>query len=90
MGDLNVDVKQSVKSSYTDKLNKIFDIYGIHQLINESTRITETSSSLIELCLTNSVLTVVDSGVLHLSISDHSLIYIWYVRLITFGLEPEQ
>ena len=75
LGDLNVDFKQSVKSSYRDKLNEIFDIYGIHKLINEPTRITETSSSLIDLCLTNSASTVVDSGVLHLSISDHSLIY---------------
>ena len=75
MGDLNVDFKQSVKSSYRDKLNEIFDIYGIHQLINEPTRITKTSSSLIDLCLTNSASTVVDSGVLHLSIRDHSLIY---------------
>ena len=90
LGDLNVDFKQSVKSSYRDKLNEIFDIYSIHQLINEPTRITETSSSLIDLCLTNSASTVADSGVLHLSISDHSLIYIWYVRLIMFGLEPEQ
>ena len=45
LGDLNVDFKQTVKSSYRDKLNEIFDIYGIHQLINES---TETSSSLID------------------------------------------
>ena len=56
-------------------MDEIFDIYGIHQLINESMRITETSSSLIDLCLTNSISTVVDSGVIHLSISDHSLIY---------------
>ena len=75
LGDLNVDFKQSVKSSYRDKLNEIFDIYGIHQLINKPTRITETSSCLIDLCLTNSASNVVDSGVLHLSISDHSLIY---------------
>ena len=75
LGDLNVDLKQSVKSSYRDKLNEIFYFYGIRPLINEPTRITETSSSLIDLCLTNSASTVVDSGVLYLSISDHSLIY---------------
>ena len=75
LGDLNVDFKQLAKSSCRDKLDEIFDIYGIHQLINESTRITDTSSSLIDLCLTNSISTVVDSGVIHLSISDHSLIY---------------
>ncbi len=74
-GGLNVNFKQSAKSPYKDKLNEIFDIYGIHQLINESTRITETSSSLTDVCLTNSTSTVVDSGVIHLSIRDHSLVY---------------
>ena len=55
LGDLNVDFKQLAKSSCRDKLDEFFYIYGIHQLINESTRITETSSSLIDLCLTNSI-----------------------------------
>ena len=41
LGDLNVDFKQSAKSSCRDKLDEIFDTYDIHQLINESTRITE-------------------------------------------------
>ena len=76
LGDLNVDFKKSAKSLCRDKLDEIFYIYGIHQLINESTRITERSSGLIDLCLTNSMSIVVDSGVMHLLISDHSLIYI--------------
>ena len=54
----------------------MFDIYGLHQFSNEPTRITETSSTLIDLYLTNSVFTVVDSRVIHLSVSDHSLVYI--------------
>ena len=35
LGDLNVDFKQLAKSSCGDKLDEIFVIYGIHQLINE-------------------------------------------------------
>ena len=44
-------------------------------MINEPTRITDKSSTLIDLCITNSPANVVNSGVLHLSISDHSLVY---------------
>ena len=35
LGDLNVDFKKSAKSSCRDKLDEIFDIYGIHQLISQ-------------------------------------------------------
>ena len=76
LGDLNVDFRQSNKSQNKNTLNEIFDIYGLHQLIDEPTRVTQISSTLIDLCLTNSLTTVVDSGVLHLSISDHSLTYL--------------
>ena len=76
LGDLNVNLDQSMESSNKNTLNEIFDIYGLDQLIQEPTRVTESSSSLIDLCLTNSLTTVVDSGVIHLSISDHSLIYV--------------
>ena len=54
---------------------EILDIYEIEQLINEPTRFTATSSALIYLCLTNMPTNTFKSGVLHLSISDHSLIY---------------
>ena len=56
--------------------NKILlDIYDVEQLINEPTRITATSSTLIDLCLTNTPINVVKSGVIHVSISDHLLVY---------------
>ena len=76
LGDLNVNIDQSIESYNKNTLNEIFDIYGLDQLIQEPTRVTESSSSLIDLCLTNSLTTVVVSGVIHLSISDHSLIYV--------------
>ena len=44
-------------------------------MINEPTRITDKSSTLIDLCITNSPVNVVNSGVLHLSMSDHLLVY---------------
>ena len=59
--------------NYTALLD-IFDIYGLHQLISEPTRITKTSKLLIDLCITNSQ-NVVNSGVFQLGISDHFLVY---------------
>ena len=50
-------------------------LWHIEQLINESTRITATTSTLIDLCLTNTPSNVAKSGVIHLSISDRSLVY---------------
>ena len=63
------------ESSNRQKVKEILDIYEIEQLINEPTRITATSSTLIDLCLTNMPTNTFKSGVLHLSISDHSLTY---------------
>ena len=46
---------------------------------------------MIDLCLTNSLSTTVDSGVIHLSISDHSMVYIirkaHYVQTGTRNIE---
>ena len=44
-------------------------------MISEPTRITSTSRTLIDLCITNSPEKVVNSGVVHLGISDHSLVF---------------
>ncbi len=75
LGDLNVDLISTTASPIKNKLNEILDIYGIKQLINEPTRITSSSRTLIDLCLINTPSHVVDAGILSLSISDHSLIY---------------
>jgi hypothetical protein len=75
LGDLNVDFMSTSESSNRQKVEEILDIYEIEQLINKPTRITATSSTLIDLCLTNMPTNTFKSGVLHLSISDHSLIY---------------
>ena len=57
------------------KLAETLDIYGLEQLINEPTRITAKSRTLIDLCITSAPTNVINSGVMHLSISDHSLVY---------------
>ena len=50
---------------------------GLKQLITEPTRITRSSSSLIDLIFTNQPDLVSFSGVSHVGISDHSLVYVF-------------
>ena len=76
LGDLNVDCITTVASPIKNKLREILDIYGIEQLFNEPARITSSSSTLIDLCLTNTPSHVVNAEVLSLSLSDNSLIYV--------------
>ena len=56
-------------------LSSIGDVYGLQQLIIDPTRCIESSSTLIDLIFTNSLERVVCSGVSHISISDHFLVY---------------
>jgi hypothetical protein len=75
LGDLNCDLVASVLDHNSRSLTDIADLYGIHQLINEPTRVTESSSTIIDHIFTNAPDKVVFSGVSHVGISDHSLIY---------------
>ena len=50
MGDLNCDL-QSKDNSNVKALLNITDIYGLEQLINEPTRITPSTSTLIDLII---------------------------------------
>ena len=74
MGDLNCDLQSKGNVNLIALLN-ITDIYGLEQLINEPTRITPTTSTLIDLIFTNRPENVYWSGVSHIAISDHSLVY---------------
>lgn len=67
----------SLDNIYARLLTNISDLYNLSQLINEHTRITETSSTLIDLTFTNCPQRVVCSGVSHVGISDHSLVYVY-------------
>lgn len=83
LGDLNVDFKQPNELPNKNTLNKIFDIHGQHQLINEPTRVTEVTSSMIDLCITNSLTKVMNLGVCtSQSVITHG--FMWSEKLIIF------
>ena len=53
LGDLNCDFLSGSTTYSTYPLTNVFDIYGLRQLITEPTRVTPTSQTLIDLCITN-------------------------------------
>ena len=75
MGDLNCDVSKFPPDAHTRRLQFLSCVYQLEQLINEPTRVTRTSATLIDLIFTNKKENISKSGVIHLGISDHSLIF---------------
>ena len=80
VGDFTCDMKRGNIS--TSKLKrKLLDYLNSHSLnnvIKEYTRISENSQTLFDVCIVNDKQKVNKSGVLHLGMLDHSLIYLFY------------
>ena len=76
LGDLNCNMHDGSNNHNSSTLtNILYIIYGLSQLISEPTRITPTSRTLINLCITSLPPKISNSGVVHLGISDHSLVF---------------
>ena len=74
LGDLNCNLLDSSLSN-VKTLQKIMQLYQLTQVINEPTRVTKSTKSILDVCITSSPDKIIQSGVVHLGISDHSLIY---------------
>jgi len=74
LGDINCDVLAYPLDGHTKALNQICDVYQLFQMINKPTRVTPSTSTLIDLVLTNCPEKVVCSGMLNIDISDHDLL----------------
>ena len=77
LGDLNCDMLKTNNDLNlpTKKIKSLYELYQLSQLIKQATRITMTTSSLIDHIVTNTPEKISDSGVIHTGISDHSLIF---------------
>lgn len=67
-GDFNIDVSKT--TTYSDRLLNICNDIGLKQLVQTATRVTENSSTIIDLCFTNLSADVVVSD--EHKISDHN------------------
>ena len=75
IGDLNCNYLSDRISTHLSQLQQLSSTYQFQKLINEPTRITPISSTLIDVVLTNEPSRIIKSGVVHLSLSDRSLVY---------------
>jgi|GEM_PF-2076559 len=73
IGDLNID--QLKKDNNFVTLNSIIVQNNLSQLIQKATRVTEKSSSLIDLIITNTPQNVACSGIIPSAIADHDIVY---------------
>ena len=87
MGDMNCNMAL-MSDINSHLLLDITDLYRLQQLINKPTGITDTTSTLIDLTYTNHPDKVVCSGVCHVSISDHSLIFAY--RKLSIGVASKR
>ena len=76
VGDLICDMlKTDSDSNIPTKKLKSYELHQLTQLIDEATRVTMTTTSLIDHIVTNTPEKISDSGVIHTGISDHSLVF---------------
>ena len=73
-GDLNCDMLK-LRSPEANALLDLCNSVNLTQLIKEPTRVTENSSTRIDVIMTSSNNIVEDSGVVVSHISDHFLVY---------------
>ena len=82
MSDTNCDFSSNVADEYCNSLNntvhlaEIYDSFGLMQMIREPTRMTLTSSTLIDHIATKKPENVVASGVFSITLRDHYLVYV--------------
>ena len=75
LGDFNCDVCNNSSASHTDSLQFYTSLNGFTQLIDSPTRVTNHSSTLIDLIFVTDPELYSDCGVFCTSISDHFFIY---------------
>jgi exonuclease III len=75
VGDMNCDFSKMPSDPHSRRLQFLCSMYQPSQLVDEPTRVTENSATLIDLILTDRPENILRSGVNHLGISDLSLIF---------------
>ena len=87
-GDFNCTLLQLTKKPHTTLFIDIMDVYQLKQIIQQPTRITENSETLIDVFITNNPEKNSFSGALPLGVSDKNLIYAC-IRITFNKLQPK-
>ena len=80
MGDLNYDYKLDEPLS-SNPLHQIEILYGMRQLINSPTRVTLTTSTIIDVMFSTEHESHAVTGVYDISLSDHYMTYTIYSKI---------
>ena len=75
LGDFNTDTSSTKPSTLKKSLSDFMNLFGFTQIINEPTRVTDTSSTTIDLILVSDVEKITQQGVISNGISDHDIIF---------------
>jgi hypothetical protein len=87
MGDLNYNY-QFNESLSSNPLHTIESMFDMHQLVTKPTRVTLTTSTLLDVIMSNIPLLHCKTGVYEISISDHFLVYTVLNFKITKKVQP--
>ena len=74
LGNLNCNCLADRNNMHLSQWKQLSSTYQFQQLINEPTRITPNSSTLIDI-ISNERSRILKSGVVHMELSDHSMVY---------------
>ena len=75
LGDFNCNYMPNQADSNTNKLDYCTKLYGFSQLINSPTRVTNSSSTIIDLIFVSDPELYREAGICHTSVSDHFFVY---------------
>ena len=79
LGDTNCDLTITAPDQPAENNSKhicsLYELFSLNQLIEEPTRVTLTSSSIIDHVATTSARNIIESGVHEVSISDHYMVF---------------
>lgn len=73
-GDFNCDMATTRPSSEAKKLKRLLRSFQLTQLIDRPTRVTDSSSTLLDLVVSSAPYNIVKRTVIPLSLSDHDLV----------------
>ena len=75
IADMNCYMIKTSNDSGTNKLTFLSKLYNLEQPFEEPTRVSSTSSTLIDLIYTNQPNNISYNGMIYIGMCDHSLIY---------------
>lgn len=76
VGDFNIDISNK-KNKKGLELKNLGNLFGLKQMVNDKSRVTRTSETLIDLVFTNNKKITADV-IDNVKISDHSTIHVYY------------